>query len=114
VIPGANAMTRITSARSASGKSFSIEEIIELSGKVESEVLEAALLETGKPFPVNSKKIAEMADLKVPSRVIDIMVALSFPEKFNLKGKAITQSQTQGREIKPYYYFPRPLNLQHP
>jgi len=108
VIPGANALNRISSARSAAGKSFSIEEIIELSRKVESEVLEAALLETGKPFPINSKKIAELADLKVPSRVIDIMVALSFPDKFNLQGKAM--SQAQGTEVKPYYYFPGPYN----
>jgi hypothetical protein len=110
VIPGASKVNRISATRSASVKSLTTEEIIELSGKVESEVLEAALLETGKPFPLNSKKVAELADQKVPSRVIDIMVALSFPDKFNLKGKVISQSQTQGTEIKPYYYFPGPYN----
>ncbi len=104
VMPGANAVNRTSSARSASGRSFTIVEIIELSSKVESEVLEAALLETGKPFPINSKKVAELADLKVPSRVIDLMVALSFPDKFNLQGRAI--SLARETEIQPYYYFP--------
>lgn len=107
-IPGANAGSRISSARIASGKRFTIEEIIELSGKVESEVLETALLETGKPFPINSKKVAELADLKVPSRVIDIMVAISFPDKFNLQGRAI--SQAREAEIHPNYYFPGPYD----
>jgi hypothetical protein len=104
VMPGANAVSRTSSARRASGRSFTIEEIVELSSKVESEVLEAALLETGKPFPINSKKVAELADLKVPSRVIDLMVALSFSDKFNLQGRAI--SLARGTEIQPYYYFP--------
>ncbi|NLA76018.1 MAG: hypothetical protein GX846_11210, partial [Deltaproteobacteria bacterium] len=104
VIPGANVVNRISSARGASAKGFSIEEMIKLRRKVESEVLEAALLETGKPFPVNSKKIAELADQNVPSRVIDIMVAISFPDKFNLQGRAM--SQAQGTGIQPHYYFP--------
>jgi hypothetical protein len=108
VTPGANAVSRISSARSASGRSFSIDEIIELSGKVESEILEAALLEAGKPFPINSKKVAQLADLKVPSRVIDIMVAISFPDKFNLQGKEI--SLARATETQPHYYFPGPYH----
>lgn len=104
VTPGANALNRISSARGASGRSFSIEEIVELSGKVEPELLEAALLETGKPLPINSKKVVELADQKVPSRVIDLMVAISFPDKFKIHGRAISLGRET--EILQQRYFP--------
>jgi hypothetical protein len=101
---------RISSSRSAASKGFSISEIIELSSKVESEVLEAALLEMGKPFPINSENLAHMADSRVPSRVIDLMVALSFPDKFYVQGRAIslawgTEARQECQYFRtPYYY----------
>jgi len=100
---------RISSSRSAVSKDFSINEIIKLSSKVESEVLEAALLETGKSFPINSKKLRHIADSEVPARVVNLMVALSFPEKFDVQGKAISLARGTGIR-KEYQYFRTPYN----
>lgn len=80
-------------ARVSAGTDFSIDEIIELSGKVEPEVLEAALIELHKPFPVNSKQILRMADSDVPTRIVDLVVALSFPDQFIVEQSTIYRVQ---------------------
>ncbi|MBN2420523.1 MAG: hypothetical protein JXL81_14125 [Deltaproteobacteria bacterium] len=83
-------------ARIAAGKDFSIDEIIELSSKVETEVLEAALLETRTPFPINSSELAKLSDSGVNSRIVDLMVAFSFPEKFTVEEEKISLAQFTG------------------
>ena len=102
-------------AHLASGASFSIDEIIELSNKVASEVLEAALMELHKPFKINSKTLMRLADAGVPTPVVDLMVALSFPEKFHVERDTIylakkTDSTSSGPggayPYPPYMYYP--------
>jgi hypothetical protein len=102
-------------AHLAPGANFSINEIIELSNKVASEVLEAAIMELHKPFKINSKTLVHLADAGgVPTPVIDLMVALSFPEKFHverdtiyLAEKADSTSSGPGRgyPYPPYMYY---------
>jgi len=80
-------------SRKSAGTNFSIDEIIELSAKVEPEVLEAALIEMHKPFPINSNQLLYLADSKVPSDITDLMVALSFPDKFVVESDAVSPEQ---------------------
>jgi hypothetical protein len=61
---------------------MSLEEVIEASSRVAPEVVEAALLERGGRFPLDSTQLARLSEARVPPSVIDLMVALSFPEKF--------------------------------
>jgi hypothetical protein len=75
----------IRKARYVAASNFSINEIIELNDKVASEVLEASLLELRKPFTINSKTLVRLADSNVPDSVIDLMVAISFPDKFYIE-----------------------------
>jgi len=90
VISGRFNPGQISISRIAAGKNFSISEIIELSSKVEPEVLEVALLEIRKPFPINSKQLVNLSDSGVNSRVIDLMVAFSFPDKFTVEQETIS------------------------
>ena len=101
-------------ARLASGANFSINEIIELSNKVASEVLEAALMELHKPFKINSKTLMRLADAGVPTPVIDLMVALSFPEKFHIERDTISIAEVtdstssgpgSGYSYPPYLHY---------
>lgn len=71
-------------ARVAAGTNFSIEEIIELTGRVQPEVLEAALVEMRKPFEINSETIMHLSDAGVSPQVVDLMVAISYPDKFTI------------------------------
>jgi len=93
-------------ARISVGTKFSIDELIELSGKVEPEVLEAALIEMRSPFPVNSKQLMRLSDAKVPAKIVDLVVALSFPDKFTVEGTAISWVKTSSDFKAPYYHWP--------
>jgi hypothetical protein len=72
-------------ARVAAGTNFSIDEIIEISNKVEPEVMEAALLEMRKQFEINSDVLLRLSDAGVSPKIVDLMVAISFPEKFTIE-----------------------------
>jgi len=99
--------TQTSLSRISAGKSFSISEIIELSSKVEPEVLEAALLEIHKPFPINSKQLERLADSEVPSQIVDLMVALSFPDKFTVEGTALYMvQQPEIQQSYPFFWLP--------
>jgi len=61
---------------------MSIEDVIEASSRVAPEVVEASLLERGGRYPLDSKSLVRLSEASVPPSVIDLMVALSFPEEF--------------------------------
>ncbi len=78
-------LSKAFKGRIAVGKKFSIDEVIELSNKLEPELLETALVEMNNSFPINSKQLIRLSNANVPSQVVDLMVALSFPEKFTVE-----------------------------
>jgi hypothetical protein len=68
----------------APGMSLSLSEIKEASGKVAAAVLEAALAESGTSVRADSRVLVELADANVPPSVIDVIVALSYPDRFRI------------------------------
>ena len=64
------------------GRSFTVDAVKEASGKVSPQALEAALAETHAQFDLNSRNVIGLADAGVPERVIDVMIALSYPQQF--------------------------------
>lgn len=94
-------------SRISAGTALSISEIIELSSRIEPEVLEAAIIELRKPFPINSKQLTLLADAEVPSQIVDIMVALSFPEKFTVE-QISTSTAPKPAPPMPYRDFGPP------
>jgi hypothetical protein len=64
---------------------LSVEDIIEASGKVQSEALEAALDEANARFALNSRVLKQLADNGVAPNVIDLLVAQAYPEKFEVQ-----------------------------
>ncbi|MBN2317532.1 MAG: hypothetical protein JXR49_00555, partial [Acidobacteria bacterium] len=100
---------RVGSSRISAGTGFSISEVVELSRKVAPEVLEAALVEYHEPFPINSKTLVYLSDAGVPSQVTDLMVALSFPEKFTVEPRTVSvepRSDSAQSEGDIYYVYP--------
>jgi uncharacterized membrane protein YgcG len=67
---------------STRGAALSLDDVKEASGKVSSPALEAALVETNASFPLSSQRLIDLADAKVPERIIDLLVALSYPKRF--------------------------------
>lgn len=99
---------RIRTARMSAATNFSIDEIVELSRRVAPEVLEAALVEYYEPFRMDSKTLVYLADSGVPSQIVDLMVALSYPEEFTVERHtlSITPRNDERDEDDLRYVYP--------
>lgn len=65
------------------GKKLTLDEITEASKKVPAEVVQAAVIELGTGgYDLKSKELRDLSSAGVPANVIDLMVAMSFPQKF--------------------------------
>ena len=88
---------------------LTLDEVKDASGKVSSAALEAALVETNAGFDLSKKAVTDLASAGVSGRVIDLLVALSYPEKFAIQAVG----QAGGAPVptvvgfgSPYYYDP--------
>ena len=75
----------IRAARLAASQPATIDDVIEASGKVHRVGVEAWVVEQGEPFDVDADQLVRMADGGVPESVIDMVVAMSYPEKFAIE-----------------------------
>ena len=69
-------------SRANAASELGIDEAIEAARTLDAAVVEAWLVENGDGFEVDKAKLVRLAEARVPSRVIDVMVALSYPDKF--------------------------------
>jgi hypothetical protein len=61
---------------------WSIEDVIEASEKLPAEALQGALADVRQKFAINRRTLVAMDEAGVPDTVIDLMVALTFPQRF--------------------------------
>jgi hypothetical protein len=71
-----------TAARLASTSELSIDDVIEADQAIEPAVVEAMLIETRAAFALDRHALIQLDDSGVSAGVIDLMVALSFPDEF--------------------------------
>lgn len=74
--------------------SVSVADVVEATKRVDPLVLQTWLVQLGQGFNVDAKRLAQLADAKVPANVIDVMVALSYPQAF-----AINLAQANGQIV---------------
>ena len=67
---------------------LTLEDVKEASSKVSPRALEAALVETGSSFDLSGKDLLSLQDAKVPGSVTDLIVALSYPDRFVVERQA--------------------------
>lgn len=65
-----------------SGARLTVPALAEMAAKLPPEVVEAAVVEMGAGFPVNKRSLIALDEADVPERIIDLLVALSYPSKF--------------------------------
>jgi len=95
---------------------LAIKDILEASGKVSSVAIEAALFETKTQFALNSRSLIALADAGVNERLIDLMLAISYPSHF-----AVNRWATVPQSVDDFYgdaewddwSFSRPLWASH-
>jgi hypothetical protein len=67
---------------------LTLEDIKEASSKVSPRAIEAALVETRASFDLTSKRLLDLQAAGVPASVVDLMVALSYPDRFVIERTA--------------------------
>ena len=88
-LPGA-LPTAMHDVRRASAARLSIENVIEALRIVDPAVVEAMLLESEASFGIDSDLLLHLDDADVPGEIIDLMVALSFPDYFSVGGDTVS------------------------
>ena len=91
----------LSTARTAAAGSVSSAEVVDASRAVDPAVVEAWLIERRQKFAVDADQLVELADAGVPARVIDAMVALSYPKVFAIAGSSDIDMAASGAELRP-------------
>lgn len=84
---GLDALTRdremaIDAARMAASAAPSVDDIIEAHARTDSEAVRAWIVEHGAPIRIDADRLVRMADAGVSEAVIDVVVAVTYPERF--------------------------------
>lgn len=114
----------VTTAREAAAAPVTTADVIEASRELDAAAVEAWLVALHQDFEVDAKQLVRLADAGVPDRVIDVMVALSYPKVFAIapsRDVALRPSElpqgytgvgeggTQSIVLEPYGYSPYDL-----
>ena len=77
---------RAAEARAGAAAPLDLEDVLEAGEIFPVEIVEALILESGSVFPLDSSALIRLADSGIDERVIDLMVAVSFPDEFVVDG----------------------------
>jgi hypothetical protein len=75
----------VSTARLAAATPVTTSEVIEASRALDAPVVEAWLMELGQGFGMDARQLLALDEARVPANVIDLMVALSYPEVFAIE-----------------------------
>jgi uncharacterized membrane protein YgcG len=78
----------------AASDSVRVSDVVDATKHVEPLVVQTWLAQRGQGFGLDAKRLSELADANVPSNVIDVMVALSYPGAF-----AVNLAQADGQIV---------------
>lgn len=74
--------TRAATARAGASGPLDVDDVLEAAEQAPVEIVEAAILESNSLFALDSGALIRLADAGVEERIIDLMVAISYPEQF--------------------------------
>ncbi|NJD20620.1 MAG: hypothetical protein FIA95_15220 [Gemmatimonadetes bacterium] len=77
----------VRTARMVAGAGVDVDDVIEATRRVSPEAVKAFLAEQGSPLELSAAELVRMADAGVPDHVIDVAVAVTYPERFTLRGQ---------------------------
>ena len=119
----AGAASPFRRARAAAAAAVDVDDVAEASRAVDDEAVRSWIAEMNDPFDLDGRRLLRLADAGVPESVIDVMVAVSYPDRFRVDREGdierITaaypaQRRGYGRRTillgtsywSPYYYSP--------
>ena len=94
-------------ARQLAGSPIGTKDVVEAVKQVDSDVVQAWLIERGQSIDLDAHTLLTLADAGVPGGVTDVLIGLAFPERFTLKAAAAptTASGALRTPIAPRYGF---------
>jgi uncharacterized membrane protein YgcG len=75
----------VDAARIATAGSLVIDDVVDAAKHADAPVVEAWLAERQQRFDVNASALRTLAAAKVPTSVIDVVVAVSYPDRFSIQ-----------------------------
>ena len=102
----ANRLARET-ARHAASTPITFDDVKEATAEVDATAVQAYIVALEQPFDVNGKRLVDLAKAGVPATVIDVIVAVSHPEHFQISDAvAVNQPDIDmnGRDRNRYGY----------
>lgn len=93
----------VKAARIAASAPLTAHDLMEATDKVDPKALEALVAERGNDFDVSADFLVELANAGVSEEVIDLVVAVSYPERFTVTagGPQVARSE-RARSALPY------------
>lgn len=99
-IPSAGHTARIVAA-----VPLEADDVIEALEDLDPAVVEALLVESGSSFAMDSRLLLRLDDADVPGQIIDLMLALSYPEYFAVQDETVaTQPVVYSYYWSPWFY----------
>jgi hypothetical protein len=101
----------VNAARTAVSGSIGIEDIIDASTHATPEAVEVWVVERGDRIRLDAGKLVQMAEAGVPESVIDLVVAVSYPNRFavdreSLESELLAPERTGDGEDEGGYAYP--------
>lgn len=92
----------VKAARIRASSSLTVNDIMEANGKVDPEAVQALIVERAERFDLDADALVRLADAGVPSEVIDVAVATSYPDHFTLDAGAPQKVADQQAQAMAY------------
>lgn len=74
--------TTVRAARMAAATSIDVDDVTEATGRIDQEAVVAWVAAQGDELDLDGEELLRLADAGVPEEVIDVMVAVSYPDRF--------------------------------
>ncbi len=102
----------VATARTAASAPISVDDIIEANTRVGAMAVQTWVAERNQRMRLDADKLLRMADAGVPAEVIDVLIAVSNPDRFALRrageqGEYAAFEQTYSRAYGPRYAYGR-------
>lgn len=96
----------VETARMSAARAPDVEAVIEASERLPAEAVRAWIAEQGDPLHVDARRLERMADAGVPDEVVDVVVAVSFPDRFAVNREGSVEEQAPAGAARDRYRRP--------
>lgn len=96
----------LAGAPPADGTDWNVDDVIEASAKLPADAVQAAITEDRGPYELNKKNLIAMDEADVPETVIDLMVALTYPQRFVVQRAGASSYAPSGISMGGGWYDP--------